>query len=106
LSQNGTECEGLESSENKPLQHLVYSTNPDAVDCRSGTQWSKNTSTCIDIDECAFDAPCQYKCINKIGNYECICPENYALDEFGQCIGKFRELKINDLLFSISTSAS
>lgn len=53
----------------------------------SGLQWLE--TTCMDIDECAFDAPCQYKCINKVGGYECICPDSYALDEFGQCVGKF-----------------
>lgn len=83
---DGTKCQGTKETEIKPLQNLVYSTEPDDVDCPSGLQWTD--TTCMDIDECAFDAPCQYKCLNKVGGYECICPENYALDEFGQCIGK------------------
>lgn len=99
LSDDGTKCNGDDSGKPKQLQHLVFSTEPDAVDCPAGEsiqkkirnsflgmQWTE--TTCMDIDECAFDAPCQYKCINKVGGYECICPENYALDEFGQCIGK------------------
>lgn len=84
LSLDGTKCQGVEDSQPKPLKNLVFSTEPDVVDCPDGMQWSE--TTCMDIDECAFDAPCQYKCINKVGSYECICPEGYALDEFGQCL--------------------
>ncbi|GMT05475.1 hypothetical protein PENTCL1PPCAC_27649, partial [Pristionchus entomophagus] len=39
---------------------------------------------CLDIDECSLDAPCQYKCKNTKGSYECLCPEGYT-EEDGEC---------------------
>ncbi|KAI6172894.1 EGF-like domain-containing protein [Aphelenchoides besseyi] len=78
------QCLGLNGSSANSLQHLTFNTEPGPVDCPSGMQWTENT--CYDVDECAFDAPCQYKCINKPGSYECICPPGYVIDELGQCI--------------------
>ncbi|KAI6230583.1 Hemicentin-2 [Aphelenchoides fujianensis] len=83
LSEDGTKCIGLNGSTSSPLQHLTFDTKPGPVDCPAGLQWAE--TSCMDIDECAFDAPCQYKCLNKQGGYECICPPGYVINELGQC---------------------
>ncbi|KAI6240753.1 EGF-like domain-containing protein [Aphelenchoides fujianensis] len=83
LSEDGTKCTGLNGSTSNPLQHLTFDTKPGPVDCPAGLQWAE--TSCMDIDECAFDAPCQYKCLNKQGGYECICPPGYVINELGQC---------------------
>ncbi len=41
----------------------------------------------LDIDECSFDSPCQYRCENTQGGYECSCPVGYELDD-GKCEGE------------------
>uniref|UniRef100_A0A915CWM9 Uncharacterized protein n=1 Tax=Ditylenchus dipsaci TaxID=166011 RepID=A0A915CWM9_9BILA len=48
--------------------------------------WDSGQSVCADLDECAFDAPCQFDCTNTAGTYECSCPDGYALNDQGQCI--------------------
>uniref|UniRef100_A0A0N5AL86 EGF-like domain-containing protein n=1 Tax=Syphacia muris TaxID=451379 RepID=A0A0N5AL86_9BILA len=53
-----------------------------------------------DIDECAFDSPCQYECYNTPGSYYCSCPDGYYLNG-SRCEGKtikkqFTALSITD----------
>uniref|UniRef100_A0A1I7RWJ1 EGF-like domain-containing protein n=2 Tax=Bursaphelenchus xylophilus TaxID=6326 RepID=A0A1I7RWJ1_BURXY len=84
LVDNGTRCEGLISNMDTPLQAMTFDTTPNIFECPEGLEWTG--TACADIDECAFDAPCQHKCLNHAGGYECYCPEGYILDEFGQCL--------------------
>lgn len=56
--------------------------------CPKGYYMNNANNTCEDINECAFDAPCQYQCINTHGGFYCICPIGYTLNELGQCNGK------------------
>ncbi|KAH7713694.1 Hemicentin-1 [Aphelenchoides avenae] len=80
---NGT-CEGLSMNLERPLQVLPFDTEPDKGHCPSGFSWTG--SVCEDVDECAFDAPCQHECKNTAGSYLCDCPDGYAVDDDGKCI--------------------
>lgn len=85
LAKNNSECEGISMNLNKPLKHLEYKTGPES--CPNGFIW--NGAVCEEIDECAFDAPCQFNCLNNAGSFECSCPNGYVLNELGHCLGKF-----------------
>uniref|UniRef100_A0AC34FNE0 EGF-like domain-containing protein n=1 Tax=Panagrolaimus sp. ES5 TaxID=591445 RepID=A0AC34FNE0_9BILA len=77
---NGT-CEGLVVDSEHPFKVLDYSS--DAQNCPAGYYFEKGK--CLDTDECAFDAPCAYKCTNIPGNYQCECPTGYVVGENGIC---------------------
>ncbi|CAI5454961.1 unnamed protein product [Caenorhabditis angaria] len=51
--------------------------------CPSGFSWNTRTGVCEDIDECAFDQPCEFECTNLEGSYKCRCPDGYDLTEDG-----------------------
>lgn len=77
---------GLASELAEPLQHMTFDTEPGEADCPEGMEWAGRA--CADVDECAFDAPCQHRCENRRGSFQCFCPAGYVLDEFGQCLGE------------------
>ncbi|KAI1723402.1 calcium-binding EGF domain-containing protein [Ditylenchus destructor] len=78
-------CQGISMDPMKPLKLFEYSAEPEEGNCPSGFTWNGRESLCADVDECAFDAPCQYECSNKAGAFECSCPDGYVLNESGQC---------------------
>uniref|UniRef100_A0A914YG22 EGF-like domain-containing protein n=1 Tax=Panagrolaimus superbus TaxID=310955 RepID=A0A914YG22_9BILA len=78
---NGT-CEGLVVDSEHPVKVLDYSS--DAQNCPAGYYFEKGK--CEDTDECAFDAPCAYKCTNIPGSYQCECPNGYVVGENGVCV--------------------
>lgn len=83
-AKNNTQCQGISMDLKRPVKILAYQTDPES--CPSGFNW--NGAVCEDIDECAFDAPCQFYCLNNAGGFACSCPDGYVLNEFGQCLGK------------------
>ena len=43
-------------------------------------QYSISCSTCVDVNECAYDnGGCQHQCINSGGSYRCECNSGYYL---------------------------
>uniref|UniRef100_A0A915CWE3 Uncharacterized protein n=1 Tax=Ditylenchus dipsaci TaxID=166011 RepID=A0A915CWE3_9BILA len=79
-------CQGISMDPLNPLKSMEYSSEPEEGNCPSGFMWDSGQSVCADLDECAFDAPCQFDCTNTAGTYECSCPDGYALNDQGQCI--------------------
>jgi len=61
--------------------------NTEKSKCPRGFIWNAVEKLCVDVDECAFDAPCQHQCVNKVGGFECRCPSGYVLNEARNCIG-------------------
>ncbi|XP_022256499.1 fibulin-1-like, partial [Limulus polyphemus] len=45
------------------------------IECSSGFHFSHQYRTCIDIDECKEQSPCdeQENCQNEVGSYSCVC---------------------------------
>uniref|UniRef100_A0A0N5BTT6 Down syndrome cell adhesion molecule-like protein Dscam2 n=1 Tax=Strongyloides papillosus TaxID=174720 RepID=A0A0N5BTT6_STREA len=76
--QNGG-CKDLVFDVEKPVYNIEFNDIQSSTRCPSNYWW--NGTICKDIDECSFDAPCQYQCINLPGSYTCGCPDGYRLDE-------------------------
>ncbi|TKR80918.1 hypothetical protein L596_014894 [Steinernema carpocapsae] len=76
-------CHGINAESDRPLQSISFE-SPSGGDCPPGFHWTG--FVCEDVNECAFDAPCQYECENTVGSYKCYCPEGYLLNENGKCI--------------------
>ncbi|XP_038063967.1 hemicentin-1-like isoform X2 [Patiria miniata] len=56
--------------------------------CPRGYRSDRQTSICLDINEC-HDSPCSYECRNTKGSYECICPEGMLrLMDRKTCVGR------------------
>uniref|UniRef100_A0A0N4ZRH8 protein-tyrosine-phosphatase n=1 Tax=Parastrongyloides trichosuri TaxID=131310 RepID=A0A0N4ZRH8_PARTI len=72
-------CSGLVFDTERPVYNIDFNNNLSISKCPSNYWW--NGTICKDIDECSFDAPCQYKCTNLAGGYTCSCPEGYRLNE-------------------------
>uniref|UniRef100_A0A7E4UTJ4 Hemicentin-1 n=1 Tax=Panagrellus redivivus TaxID=6233 RepID=A0A7E4UTJ4_PANRE len=81
LTNNGTGCKGLVANPVRPLKVLDFAV--DKHNCPPGYYWDKGV--CEDIGECEFDAPCEYKCTNLPGSYECECPDGYIVGPTGLC---------------------
>lgn len=50
--------------------------------CDHGFRLAEDGKSCEDLDECADKRQCpwdNFRCVNKIGNYECVCAKGYEL---------------------------
>ncbi|CAJ1068041.1 hemicentin-1 [Xyrichtys novacula] len=45
--------------------------------CPAG--YTNRDGTCVDVDECLLRKPCQHKCQNTVGSFQCLCPPGYQL---------------------------
>lgn len=56
--------------------------------CKLGFKFNRKNQTCVDVDECAENNPCDFnsKCINNEGSYHCQCRRGYELIEHNECI--------------------
>ncbi|XP_072170845.1 uncharacterized protein [Diadema setosum] len=65
--------------------------------CRRGLSLSRDRRTCEDINECSRpSSPCEYRCRNTFGGYQCLCPSGSALVGGRRC----RECPANTYLSS------
>uniref|UniRef100_F1KPK8 Hemicentin-2 n=1 Tax=Ascaris suum TaxID=6253 RepID=F1KPK8_ASCSU len=74
-------CQGV-ATEGDPKPKILR-LDEEERNCPTGYTW--NGRICEDVDECAFESPCQFECRNTPGGYQCECPEGYELDD-GDCI--------------------
>lgn len=72
-------------TESSDLSHRVKVLSGED-NCPDGYVLNPQTRICEDIDECSYNAPCDYECINLEGGYDCKCPPGYELTEDG-CYG-------------------
>ncbi|KHN71012.1 Hemicentin-2 [Toxocara canis] len=75
-------CQVTSAEEDSPPKTLRFNEGEEHG-CPPGYTW--NGRICEDIDECAFESPCQFECRNTPGGYQCECPEGYELED-GDCI--------------------
>ncbi|KAK0404392.1 hypothetical protein QR680_017436 [Steinernema hermaphroditum] len=75
-------CLGIGAETERPLKTMAFDA-PSGGDCPPGFHWTG--FVCEDVDECAFDAPCQFDCLNTPGSFSCSCPDGYVLDDSGKC---------------------
>lgn len=59
--------------------------------CNSGYTFNTTTGYCEDINECSINnGGCHHRCINTVGNFDCICKAGYVYGPDKQtCIRKF-----------------
>ncbi|BFZ22809.1 hypothetical protein BsWGS_25848 [Bradybaena similaris] len=84
-------------------------TDTGSKSCPEGFQPNPdNPSTCIDINECQTDNPCQQKCINLPGSVRCTCNSGSVIDQTDttKCKALLQCSDLLDIVFLIDESGS